>query len=105
MVCHAPCVLSDACVMLAGQGGHLHCWTLTDDAKDLDPSYQRLPAAAYGRVMFPDIASLAPAGPDCMLGCSSVGSVALWNYARQVSEGVLDYFHRDVQIRHSLGLT
>ena len=90
--------------MLAGQGGHLHCWTLTDNVEEVESTYQCLPAAAYGRVTFPDIASLAHAGPGCILGCSSVGSVALWNYARHVSKGVLGQSHRDVQRLHVWGV-
>ena len=89
--------------MLVGQGGHLHCWTLTDDAKEVESFYQCLPAAAYGRVTFPDIACLAHAGPGCILGCSSVGSVALWNYDRQVLKDLLAYFQHDVQMMHSMG--
>ena len=90
--------------MLAGQDGHLHCWTLTDDAEEVESSYQCLPAAAYGRVTFPDIASLAHSRPGCVLGCSSVGSVALWNYARHVSRGLLGQSHQETQMMHSLGM-
>ena len=41
-----------------------------------------LPAAVFGGVEFPNVAELAPAGPGRVLGCSSAGSVALWDYAR-----------------------
>ena len=90
--------------MPAGQGGHLHCWTLTNDAEEVEPSYLCLPAAAYGRVTFPDIASLAHAEPGCILGCSSVGSVALWNYARHVFKGLLGQSHSDMQMLHVWGV-
>ncbi len=46
------------------------------------PPCQQLPAASFGGIKFPDIQHLESAGKDCILGCSSIGSVALWNFAR-----------------------
>ena len=41
-----------------------------------------LPAAAFGGIEFPNIAELAAAGPNGVLGCSSAGSVALWDHVK-----------------------
>lgn len=44
-----------------------------------------LPAAKFGKIEFPNITQLLPAGPDCVLACSSTGSIALWDHARSAS--------------------
>lgn len=48
-----------------------------------------LPAAVFGGIEFPNISELAQAGPGCLLGCSSAGSVALWDYTRCGSSPIL----------------
>ncbi|EIE25919.1 hypothetical protein COCSUDRAFT_40146 [Coccomyxa subellipsoidea C-169] len=65
----------------AGEGGSVQQWRVSD-AADSFKELPALPAAKYGNIEFPNIAQLAPAGPDCILACSSTGSVALWNHAR-----------------------
>ena len=64
-----------------GEGGSVQQWRVSD-AADSFKELPALPAAKYGNIEFPNIAQLAPAGPDCILACSSTGSVALWNHAR-----------------------
>ncbi len=66
----------------AGQGGHVHCWSLGNDPAHVAMSSKQLPAASFGGIAFPDIHLLESAGKDCILGCSSIGSVALWNHAK-----------------------
>ena len=68
----------------AGQGDCVHCWKLGKGASSKAASCRRLPPASFGGVSYPDIEHLQSAGQDCIIGCSSIGSVALWNYARWV---------------------
>ena len=68
--------------MCTGQGGNVHCWNLEEGASQAAPPCQQLPAASFGGITFPDIQHLEPVGQDCILGCSSIGSIALWNFAR-----------------------
>ena len=62
----------------------MHCWNLGEDASSLAASCRHLPPASFGGVTFPDIERLQSAGQDYIIGCSSISSVALWNYARWV---------------------
>lgn len=66
-----------------GEGGSVQQWRCCEAQCSFE-ELPALPAAKYGNIEFPNIAQLAPAGPDCVLACSSTGSVALWNHARSL---------------------
>ena len=64
-----------------GEGGSVQRWRMSDACRRLE-EMPPLPAARFGKIEFPNITQLLPAGPDCVLACSSTGSIALWDHAR-----------------------
>ncbi len=67
-----------------GEGGSVQRWRMSDACRRLE-EMPPLPAARFGKIEFPNITQLLPAGPDCVLACSSTGSIALWDHARYPS--------------------
>ncbi|KAK9915839.1 hypothetical protein WJX75_004919 [Coccomyxa subellipsoidea] len=80
---HTTCLMALGTERLfaAGEGGSVQQWRCCEAQCSFE-ELPALPAAKYGDIEFPNIAQLAPAGPDFVLACSSTGSVALWNHAR-----------------------
>jgi hypothetical protein len=67
---------------VSGEGGGVQQWRLHASGGQSPEALPGLPAARFGGIEFPNIAQLALAGQGRMLGCSSAGSVALWDTAR-----------------------
>ena len=76
------CELNGSACLLAGEGGRLLRWRMQGSDWQSPEALPDLPAAAFGGIEFPNIAELAAAGPNGVLGCSSAGSVALWDHVK-----------------------
>ncbi|BDA44163.1 hypothetical protein COCOBI_05-3470 [Coccomyxa sp. Obi] len=78
---HCLLALGAQHLFAAGEGGSVQRWRMSHACGSLE-EMPPLPAAKFGKIEFPDIAQLLPAGPDCVLACSSTGSIALWDHTR-----------------------